>query len=150
MKRVVAIAAALAFSTLAQAQLYKYVDKNGKTVYTDQPPANVDAKPVTSPPPAPSQAKGAPGNKSAVDKDKDAEKGRDQAKEAQKKQDEASKKAQQAEMRCNQARSAYQQYTEGGRLMKYNEKGEREFMSDEEIAKGLNSSRREMEEACRT
>jgi hypothetical protein len=26
------------------AQLYKYTDKDGKTVYTDQPPANVDSK----------------------------------------------------------------------------------------------------------
>lgn len=150
MKRVLAIAAALAFAPLAGAQqMYKYVDKDGKTVYTDQPPPTVQAKPIASPPPPPSPAKAAEGNKSAVERDKDAQKGREKAKEAQKKQDEASQRAQQAEQRCNVARSTLQQYTEGGRLMKYNEKGEREYMSDEEIAKGRNAAQREMDEACK-
>ena len=38
MKTIVLLTCALAVATLASAQLYKYVDKNGKTVYTDQPP----------------------------------------------------------------------------------------------------------------
>ncbi len=29
----------------AHAQLYVYTDKNGKTVYTDKPPENVESKP---------------------------------------------------------------------------------------------------------
>jgi type IV secretory pathway VirB10-like protein len=149
MKRVLAIAAALAFAPLAGAQLYKYTDKDGKTVYTDQPPPTVQAKPIAAPPPpppAPAPAKAATGNKSAVERDKEAEKGREQA---QKKEDEAAKKAQQAEQRCNQARTTLQQYSAGGRLMKYNEKGEREYMSDEEIAKGRVSAQREVDEACK-
>jgi hypothetical protein len=152
MNRVLAIAVTLAFVPLAGAQqLYKYIDKDGKTVYTDQPPPTAQAKPIASPPPPPTpSANSAPGNKSAVDRDKDAQKGRDQAKEAQKKQDEAAKKAAAAEERCNQARTALQQFTEGGRLMKYNEKGEREYMSDEEIANGRNAAARQMDEACKS
>jgi hypothetical protein len=33
--------------------------------------------------------------------------------------------------------------------MKYNEKGERVYMSDEEIGNGLQKARQEMEEACK-
>ena len=44
MKRILVLAIALAFAPLAGAELYKYVDKNGKTVYSDQPPANVDSQ----------------------------------------------------------------------------------------------------------
>jgi len=46
-------------AAMAQADIYKTVDKNGRVTYTDVPPANSDAKPVelkhinsTPPPPA--------------------------------------------------------------------------------------------------
>jgi type IV secretory pathway VirB10-like protein len=154
MKRVFVLALAVAFAPLAGAQLYKYVDKDGKTVYTDQPPANVQAKPVAAPPPPPMPAaaagskNGTNGNKSAVERDKDNEKNREQAREQQKKQQEASEKAQQAEQRCQQARENYRTYEEGGRLFKYNDKGEREFLGDEEIEAKRISSKKEMDEAC--
>jgi hypothetical protein len=152
MKRVLAVAIALCVAPLASAQLYKYIDKDGKTVYTDQPPPNVQTKPVNAPPPGPTAAgskNGTSGNKSALERDKELEKTREQAKEQSKKQDEAAQKAKQAEQRCTQAQSSYQQYSEGGRLLKYNEKGERVYMDDEEIAKSLQKARQEMEEACK-
>ena len=157
MKRIVGIAVAIAFAPLASAQLWKYVDKDGKTVYTDQPPpANVQSKPVAPPPPPPTlpatsgSKAGTAGNKSALERDKDAEKSRESAKEAAKKQEEAAQRAKLAEERCTQARSALQQFSEGGRLLKYNEKGERVYMDDEEIAKGLQKARQETEQACKT
>lgn len=154
MKRVLAVVIALAFAPLAGAQLYKYVDKDGKTVYTDQPPPNVETKVVNvpkSPPPAAAPAKDAPAaNKTALAKDKDAEKGREQVKEQQKKQEEAAEKQRLAEQRCTQARTALQQYTAGGRIARYTEKGERIYLSDEEIAAGRDKARREVEEACKT
>ena len=152
MKRVLAIAAAVAFVPLAGAQLYKYVDKDGKTVYTDQPPANVDSKPIAAPPPpptaAPSKDAGGAG-KSALAKDKDANKAREQAKEQQKKQEEVAEKERLAEQRCTQARTAFRQYSEGGRIMKYNEKGERTYLDDAEIDAAREKARREMDEACK-
>lgn len=153
MNRIVAIAVAIAFAPLASAELWKYVDKDGKTVYTDQPPANVQSKAVAAPPPPPTPATGskaAPsGNKSALERDKDAAKSRESAKEAAKKQEEAAERQKLAEERCTQARTALQQFTEGGRLLKYNEKGERVYMDDEEIAKGLQKARQETEQACK-
>lgn len=154
MKRVLAIAIAVAFAPLAGAQLYKYIDKDGKTVYTDQPPANATSKAINVPPPPPAPAAagskvGTPGNKTAVQQDKELQKGRELAKDQQKKQDEAAQKAQLAEQRCTQARTAFQQFSEGGRIVKYSEKGERVYLGDEEISSGREKARQEMEEACK-
>jgi len=83
MKRwmILAAVAALALTT-AQAQLYKYVDKNGKTVYSDSPPPDADSKQIrVQPSGGPSDV---PAAKTSVQRDKDAEKGR---KEAAKKSD---------------------------------------------------------------
>ena len=153
MKRALAIAVAIAFAPVAGAQLYKYVDKDGKTVYTDQPPANVQSKPISVPPPPPMPASdsknGTTGNKSALERDKELEKSREQGKEAAKKQGEAAEKAKRAEQRCTQAQSEVQRMSDGGRLMKYNDKGERVYLSDEEIASGREKARQEMDEACK-
>ena len=153
MKRVLVIAAAMAFAPFAGAQLYKYVDKDGKTVYTDQPPASGPAKTINVPPPPPAppagSKNGTEGNKSAVAKDKELQKGRDKASEQQKKQEDAAKKAQLAEERCTQARTALQQFEQGGRIVKYNENGERTYLDDKELASGREKARQEMEEACK-
>ncbi|WP_325437902.1 DUF4124 domain-containing protein [Pseudomonas nitroreducens] len=48
--RLILTALLLAAALPASAQIYKYTDANGKTVFTNQPPTNVDAKPVELPP----------------------------------------------------------------------------------------------------
>jgi molecular chaperone GrpE (heat shock protein) len=147
MQRIIVVAIALALSPLAAAQLYKYVDKDGKTVYSDQPPPNTASKQVnvqSGPAAAP-----AAGPKSAVEKDKDLEKSRKEAREKQDKQAKAAQKDQEAEQRCAQARTAFQSYSDGGRLYKYNDKGERVFMDDAEIEAARERSRKDMDEACK-
>jgi len=149
MKSIILLAIAIALSPAATAQLYKYVDKDGRTVYSDQPPPNAASKQVnvqTGPAAAP-----AAGNaKSAVERDKDLEKSRKEAREKQEKQAKATQKDQEAEQRCTQARSAYQAYAEGGRLYKYTDKGERVFMDDAEIESARERSRKDMDEACKS
>ena len=44
MKRTLVLACALAVSTAAFGQLYKWVDKDGKVTYSDQPPAAQQSK----------------------------------------------------------------------------------------------------------
>lgn len=151
MKRWMILAAIAAFALpVAQAQLYKYVDKNGKTVYTDQPPPDTKTETLNVPKAFPTPAPGvAGGNKSAVERDKELEKGRQLALEKQKKADEAARQSKLAEEHCTQARTAYRQYSDGGRLSKYNEKGERVFLGDAEIEAERERARHEMEEACR-
>ena len=150
MKRFIILACALAIAPFASAQLYKYVDKDGKTVYSDQPPTNIDSKQLnvrsgtSSATPSTSDAP-----KSYVERDKDLQKGRDEAREKAKKSDETAKQAQDKEAACTQARGAYQQYADGGRMHKYNDKGERVYLGDDELEAERVRSRREMDEACK-
>jgi len=141
MKRIVTLAIALALSTTAFAQLYKYVDKDGKTVYSDQPPANSDSKQLKVP-----TGEGSPPEKTAVQRDKDLQKGRD---EAAKKSDVASAKAKENEARCANAKAEYDYYIAGGRMFKM-EKGERIPLGDAEIETERDRTRRAMEEACKS
>ncbi|WP_374442967.1 DUF4124 domain-containing protein [Pseudomonas panipatensis] len=63
--RVPVLCLLLALAVPASAQIYKYTDANGKTVFTNQPPTGVDAKPVELPPTvtvgAPKPASSTPG-----------------------------------------------------------------------------------------
>jgi hypothetical protein len=144
MKRILFLALAIALAPAAEAQLYKYVDKDGKTVYTDQPPPTADGKSVnvrgagTAAPP-----------KSALERDKEAEKGRKAASESTKKAGESAEKAAQNEQRCAAARNNYQIFQDGGRIQQMNDKGEREYLTDEQIEAGRDKARREVDEACK-
>lgn len=147
MKRIIVLALGLALglalAPLAGAQLYKYVDKDGKTVYTDQPPASADSKQVrvqTAPADAP---------KSAVQRDKELQKGRDTKREEAKKAEDADKERARKEANCNVARQQFQHYQDGGKIYKYNAAGERELMSDDDIEAARVRSKRELDEACK-
>jgi hypothetical protein len=151
MKRVIIVMLAMALAPAALAQLYKYVDKDGKTVYSDQPPPNIESKQLNIPSGkagAPAPAAAAPG-KSYVERDKDLQKAREDVREKQKKSNEAEKKEQESDQRCAQARSAYQGYVDGGRIHKYNDKGERVYLGDAEMEVERERTKREMDEACK-
>lgn len=145
MKQLIIVAVAVAFAPLAGAQLYKYVDKDGKTVYSDQPPANVESKQLHI---APGGGPAAPA-RTATAADKDQQKKRDEQSEKDKKAEKAAADAKYNQERCATATSNYRTYSDGGRIAKHNEKGEREFLSDEEIEAGREKFKREMEEACK-
>ena len=150
MKRLLIIALACSAATIASAELYKYIDKDGKTVYSDQPPVTLDSKQLNIPSgtssntPAP-----AAGPKSALERDKELQKGREDVRERAKKSEETSKQAEAQEQACAQARAAYQTFADGGRIHKYNDKGEREYLGDLEIEAGRERTKREMDEACK-
>ena len=146
MRRIVILACALALAPVVSAQLYKYVDKDGKTVYTDQPPSTADPKQVHIPSAA---TGGSAPAKTYVDRDKELQKGRDKAKEGDKKAAEASAKAREDEERCTVARTAFQHYSEGGRIAKYNEKGERVMLGDAEIDAEREKAKRQMDTDCK-
>lgn len=127
----------------AHAQLYKYVDKDGKTVYSDVPPTNIDSKqvkPVAPPAAAP---------KTAVERDKELDKVRKEAREKQEKADKAAKGAEEQERACTQAKSAYRTYSDGGRVYKVDEKGERVYMEEAEMEQEKQRAKAAMDEACR-
>jgi hypothetical protein len=144
MIRTLILALAIAYAPVAGAQLYKYTDPaTGKTVYTDQPPANVESKSVNVKPSS------GPATKSAVEQDKALDKGRKKVADDAKKAGETAERNAKAEAHCNAAKQNFQIFADGGRIQKLNAQGERELMSDEEIEAKRVSSRREMDEACK-
>ena len=147
MNRLILLVLALAAAPLASAQLYKYVDKDGKTVYSDQPPVAGDSKRLRVES-SPAAAAPAPA-KSAFDKDKDLEKGRKEARDQAKKGADSAKAAQAAEERCANARSNYAVYSDGTRMMKRLPSGERVFLEDAEIAQEKAKAKADMDDACK-
>jgi len=143
MKRIVLLVLACAVAPLAAADLYKYVDKDGKTVYTDQPPPDAVAKPVSG------TNSSAPAAKTFVEKDKELQKGRDKVAADAKKADDKAKQAEERDAACRDATSMAKMYEEGGRIMKANAQGEREYLTDEEIEAERVKARRAMDEACK-
>ncbi|HUI99505.1 MAG TPA: DUF4124 domain-containing protein [Usitatibacter sp.] len=149
MKRLIVLALACAVVPLASAELYKYVDKDGKTVYSDTPPAGADATPLhVIPSTGPGGAVPAP--KPAVTLDKELEKGRALEKEREKKQEIEDKNAKIAAQRCEQAKDNLRTYTDGGRLFKYDSKGEREFLTDEQIEAARVKAQKDVDESCKS
>ncbi len=144
MKRLIAIACAFAFIPLAWGQFYKWVDKDGKVHYSDTPPSTQDAKQLNvqtgggSPPPPP-----------AAQKDKEAEKGRLDVKDAAAKADDEAKRAAYNAERCNRARSYLKTLTDGGRIVNYDSKGERQILDDAQIEAEKARAQKAADESCK-
>ncbi|HTI46774.1 MAG TPA: DUF4124 domain-containing protein [Casimicrobiaceae bacterium] len=132
--RAAALGAALCLIALpAAAALYKWVDANGRTVYSDQPPnANVKVETVNGPPP--------PGNPNAAKElaQKDAElkkRQSDRAAVTAKAEKERAATEKRAE-ECTRVASALQQLSWGQVVIyRANEKGEQVPMDDAARAK---------------
>ena len=143
MKRFIAIACALAFVPLAWGQFYKWVDKEGKVHYSDTPPSTQDAKQLNvqtgggSPPPPPPAAGAKEPDKKVDVKDAGA-----------KAEDDAKRAAYNAE-RCNRARSYLKTLTDGGRIVNYDAKGERQILDDTQIEAEKARAQKAADESCK-
>jgi hypothetical protein len=149
MKRVFLCAALLAWSGLASAVVYKWVDGQGKTHYGDHPPDGVNAvvvellgahsgRTVAAPPPpartpAPQPAAAAKGPSTADD---DAKKAVD------------SDVAKTRDQQCADAQERYKKLIEGRKLYKTGANGEREYLSSEEIDSERVNAKRDIDSIC--
>jgi len=153
---------------MASAEIYKWKDKDGVTRYSDvPPPSNIKQEPIHGksavkstgqPPLAP-----VPGDiTAATNKNKTPEK----AKESGAAQDEAARKRandaevekatdkqKQAELKvkqenCMAAKKNLVIYTTGGRISKINDAGEREYLGEEDLARGKADSQRDVDAYC--
>ncbi len=147
----IAIAILLATATVA-AQVYKWVDKDGKVQYTDTPPpanaSKAEAKKVetgsaaTSSSPAPA--------KSLQDRAKDYDKRRTEAADATKKSEEARKKDEAVAENCKAARAELRDLESGRPIRRTNEKGEITVMSEAERDAELSKVRALAAESCKS
>jgi hypothetical protein len=140
MKRVLLCAALLAFSSLASAVVYKWVDAQGKTQYGDRPPDGVHAEVVellgthtqgrSSAAPAP--AAKTPAEASSTDVKKQV----------------ASDVAAEREKQCAEAQDRYKKLIEGRHLYKTGDNGERQYLTSDEIDSERLDAKKEIDEVC--
>lgn len=160
-----------ALPMLANAEIYKWKDKNGAIRYSDvPPPSNVQhepmlgkkvPKPTGQPPLAPvdgdittainrdkASTEKASADKTPLSKEEAAAKRAKDA-EDQKKADQAK----QAELKlrqenCKVAKSNLATYVNGGRIAKTNDKGEREYLGDDQINQGRIDAQKDVDKYC--
>jgi hypothetical protein len=145
MKRMLLCAALLAWSGLASAIVYKWVDAQGKVQYGDRPPDGVHAEVVEwlgahsthAPPPTPSAARSktpepvAAGTTAAAEQKAVA-------------QDVADVR----EKQCTEAQERYKKDIEGRRLYKMGDNGERIYLTSEEIDAERLNAKQEVDAVC--
>jgi hypothetical protein len=147
MKRLLLFAALLAWSGMAGAVVYKWVDAQGKLQYGDRPPNGVHAQVVALL--GTHVARGAPARASesapavkTINRD-------------QPNQDDASARkavdsdvAQSREKQCEDAQDRYKKLIEGRRIFKTSADGERQYLTTEEIDSARLEAKREIDATC--
>ena len=128
----IAVAILLATATVA-AQVYKWVDKDGKVQYSDTPPpasaTKTEAKKVDTSPAA--AAVGNTPTKALLDRAKDFDKRKADDAEKAKKSEADQKTAAGNATNCSDARAAVRELETGRPIARTSEAGAREFLSDE-------------------
>lgn len=156
-----ALAAILALTApLAAAQMYKWTDKDGKVQYSDRPPPDAKTSPVQSTVgsvtgggsaraqgDAPQARTQAP--LSIAEKDQAFRKRQMEAEEARTKQVAAEKHAKERTEQCGQARNRLAGLEAGGRIARFNEKGERVFLDDGQIEAEKGRIRKDVASLCK-
>jgi hypothetical protein len=143
MKRLLLFAALIAWSGLAGAVVYKWVDAQGKVLYGDRPPDGVHAEVV--------ELLGTHVARTTTTKDTSSSRtgARNEG------QDDASTKkavesdVQQArDQQCAAAQEQYKKLIEGRRIYKTGADGERQYLTSEEIDTQRADAKREVDATC--
>ena len=163
MKRLsVALSLALCLALPASAQMYKWVDANGKVQYSDKPPpSNVKTEKLREAsrapsPPAANEAKDEAAKdaakaepKTPAEREQAFRKRQAEASKAQEKQAQEEANARSRAEYCQRAKDNLANLELGGRQTTVNAKGERAFLSDEQIAQATAKARQEVASACK-
>jgi hypothetical protein len=156
MKHALVLLAAMLLAFGAQAQSFKWVDKDGKVRYGDVPPPGVKATPMRAP------ASGAPGPAPATPAGKAAKKGpltpAEQEQEFRKRKEDAAKATEEAargkqeqaakKENCDRAREYLRTMESGQRISRVNSAGERYFLDDAQKAQETATARDSVQQAC--
>ena len=148
---------ALMLAGAAHAQLYKWVDTDGKVRYGDSPPPGAKASALKG---AQSSAAEAPAPAAAKDA---AKKGpltpAEQAQEFRKRQDEAKKAAEKSEREqqaksqineaCERTREYLRSLESGQRIARSNPSGERYYLNENQVAQEVAEARHSVQSACK-
>jgi hypothetical protein len=144
---VIAATALLVIAAPAAAQLYKWVDKDGRTQYTDTPPP-ADARSTQQ---IRTQAAGTtpPATGGIAAQEKDFQKRRADAAKAGTKAEEDAKAAEANAERCTQARGYLATLNDGGRIKRTRADGQQEFLDDAAIESEKKRAQAAMQDSCK-
>ena len=145
-----AVAILLATATVA-AQVYKWVDKDGKIQYSDTPPpasaTKAEAKKVDTSPVA--AATTAPPAKALQDRAKDYDKRQADAAEKAKKAELDQKNAAINASNCSDARNGLRELETGRPVTRATETGAREYLDDEARQAEMAKARKSVADFCK-
>jgi len=141
--------AALAFSAAASAQMYKWVEKDGKVRYGDTPPAGVDATPMKAPsagaaPAAPEGKKDTPLSPEAAFRKRQQERQEQEQKAAKEREFGEQKRA-----NCERSQAGLRQLQSGQRISTVNASGERVYIDDGERTREIDRAQKAVSEWCK-
>jgi hypothetical protein len=144
-------------ATAQAQQVNKCMDATGKTVYSQAPcpPTSKSASVRQSVAPAPpvaanASAKGAAAPKSAAELELDFRKRQTEQADASKKTAEKATESQQRAENCRLSRSNLAGLEAGGRQSRVNDKGERFFLDDAQLASERERARTAVEQWCKS
>jgi hypothetical protein len=151
MLRIIFTVLLFVFSIVANGELYKWVDNNGKTQYTDQPPpagaATTEKKlEIKLTPVQPADDKAKKARKNLAERELDFKK-----RLAEKEQEEAKqqKEIKESKKKCTQARSKLKLYQEAPKLTVSDGKGGIVRADDAARQKGIKEAQKEIKSYCR-
>ena len=146
----IALAILLATATVA-AQVYKWVDKDGKVQYTDTPPpasaTKSEARKIETAPPVAAKAD-APA-KSLLDRAKDFDKRKADDAEKTKKMEAEQQNAAISAANCREANIAVKSLETGRPIARTTESGAREILDDEARQAELTKARKAVTDFCK-
>jgi hypothetical protein len=130
----------------ASAQVYKWVDENGRTHYGERPPQNAKAREVEQRLASPGPAAGTANPSNWKEKDLEFRGRRIQAEQAETKQ----KQQEAAEIQaCNQARDSLSRMKSARRMYRLDEKGGRVYRDNEESQATIAQMEQRIGQYCR-
>ena len=146
-KRIAIAVAVLLATTAVHAQIYEWKDENGKTVYSDQPPAGKvrQQRKIDAEAPASSTAP----QKTTADREMDFRK------RAQESQEKAAKTAKEQaaaadkKENCEKSRRYLESLESGERMALRDDKGERYFMEDAQREQEIAKVRQVLQTTCK-
>ena len=144
-------------TTSAYCEVYKWVDADGTVHYSDQPPQgdvkeqSLGIKSGTSGTEAPGTEKAAAKSaapKTYIEQDAEFRKRQVEAEAKRAKEEKVLAEAKEARQNCEHARSSLQSLQSGQRVVKYNEKGERVYIEDNEREREIANAQKGVDSWC--
>ncbi len=136
----------LALAGLAQAAMYKWVDENGVTQYTQYPPPNQKSETIV-PPPTPAQDPAGAHQKLEQTLQKLDEDSKARA-NAEAEREKSAAAEQQRKQNCQAARSNLEKLTTGGRKRVIGPDGTASYLSEEDRQARITEAKKQVDEYC--